>query len=374
MPVHEPGGVDPPRVLIAELTHRCPLHCPYCSNPLALIGRSAELETGEWRSVIDQAAALGVVQIQFSGGEPLARPDLEAMIATAVANGIYPFLSTGGTLATPARLRSLREAGLVALQVSLQSSDPDENDRFAGASSFERKRAAVAAARALDLHVTLNVVIHRGNVARIEEMLALARAWDVQRIELAHVQHLGWAFLNREALLVDDAALARAAEAVARARAAARVPEIAHVLPDYAQDLPKPCLDGWGRVRLTVAPDGAALPCQAARDIPGLTFPSVRASTLRDIWNDAPVFRRFRGTEWMPDPCRGCPRRTIDFGGCRCQAWLVTGDPAATDPVCRHSPHHHRILEARARARADAPLVFRGPARIAAEVAAGSRP
>jgi pyrroloquinoline quinone biosynthesis protein E len=346
---------------LAELTYRCPLKCPYCSNPLELKRYRDELDTAGWRRVLAEAAALGVVQVHFSGGEPLVRRDLPELVECARGLDLYTHLSTGGTLADDATLQRLRNAGLDAVQISLLDARPAENDWLAGLASFDKKRRAVAGARRLEFPVTLNVVLHRHNLDRIEEITDLAGDWRVNRLELAHVQYTGWAFRNRDALLPTRAQVERAAEVVgcARKRLAGRL-EIVHVLPDYFQPYPKACLHGWGRVFLTVAPDGAVLPCQTAREIPGLDFPNVRSATLAEIWFEAPVFQRFRGTDWMPEPCRSCDRRETDFGGCRCQAFLLAGDPAATDPVCRLSPMHEVVeLAVRESRREEALLQFR---------------
>src|SRR5439155_22919892 len=234
------------------------------------------------------------------------------------------------------------------------------NDRIAGAASFEQKASAVTAARSLGFHVTMNVVLHRHNLGHVEAIVARALEWGVPRLELAHVQYAGWAFRNRAGLLPEPGVVRRAAAEVERLRAEldGRL-EILHVLPDWYQDRPKACLSGWGRVHLTVAPDGTALPCAAARGMPGLEPPNVREHSLDEIWFDSAAFRRFRGTEWMPEPCRGCPRREIDFGGCRCQAWLVAGDPALADPVCGLAPHHERLLALRRAAQGPAPFTYR---------------
>ncbi len=341
--------MPPPRplALLAELTYRCPLQCPYCSNPLELGRYRNELDTATWQRVLTEAAQLGVVQVHFSGGEPLVRRDLAPLIRHAREQDLYCHLSTGATLATPAVLAGLREAGLDALQISLLDSRPEPNDQMAGIPSFDKKLRALEAARRLEFPITLNVVLHRHNLDRLEEILDLACRWDVDRVELAHVQYTGWAFRNRAALLPTREQVERAAAVVAetRSRLTGR-PEIVHVLPDYFQPYPKACLQGWGRVFLTVAPDGAVLPCQTAREIPGLEFPNVRDASLEAIWFEAPVFERFRGTDWLPEPCRSCTRREIDFGGCRCQAFLLTGDPAATDPVCQLSPLHSLVQQA----------------------------
>jgi pyrroloquinoline quinone biosynthesis protein E len=341
-----PPNPDParPYSLLAELTYRCPLACPYCSNPLKLRLDEKELDTRTWKRVLSEAADLGVIQVHFSGGEPLVRQDLSELVAHARRQTLYTHLITSGMGADERRLTQLREAGLDALQISLQDSRPGENDWLAGAPSFEQKRRAVETARRLDFPVTLNVVMHRHNLDAIEEIVELAVAWDVDRLELAHVQYTGWAFRNRAALLPRSEQVERAAQTVARAREwLGNRPEILHVLPDYFQQFPKACLNGWGRVFLTVAPDGVVLPCQSAREITGLEFPSARDASLSEIWFDAPVFQRFRGTGWMPEPCRSCERREIDFGGCRCQAFLLSGDAAATDPVCQLAPHHHLV-------------------------------
>ncbi|MBI3466678.1 MAG: pyrroloquinoline quinone biosynthesis protein PqqE [Planctomycetes bacterium] len=363
-----------PLALLAELTYRCPLKCPYCSNPLELVRYRQELDTATWQRVLAEAAQLGVVQVHFSGGEPLVRRDLPELVHEARQRDLYSHLSTGATLADEASLQRLRTAGLDALQISLQDARPAENDWLAGVPSFAKKRRAVEAAKRLELPITLNVVLHRHNLDHLEEIIELACQWRVDKLELAHVQYAGWAFRNRAALLPTRAQVERAAEMVARARTRqGEGPEIVHVLPDYFQQYPKACLHGWGRVFLTVAPDGAVLPCQTAREIPGLEFPNVRDDSLENIWFHAPVFQRFRGTDWMPEPCRSCERREIDFGGCRCQAFHLTGRASATDPVCSLSPDHDLIVAARARAAGpgEGPrFLYRGPLRPAG--AAGS--
>jgi pyrroloquinoline quinone biosynthesis protein E len=344
-----------PYSLLAELTYRCPLKCPYCSNPLELQRYTNELDTATWKRVLAEAAGLGIVQVHFSGGEPLVRKDLAELVEEARRLDLYSHLSTSAIGADESRLTALREAGLDAIQISLQDTRGPENDWLAGMPSFDRKCQAVQTARRVGFPVTLNVVLHRHNLERIDEVLELAEQWDVDRLELAHVQYTGWAFRNRAALLPTPAQVEHAAEVVAQARERlGDRPKILHVLPDYFQQFPKACLNGWGRVFLTVAPDGAVLPCQTAREIPGLEFPRVQEQSLEDIWFHAPVFQKFRGTDWMPEPCRSCDRREIDFGGCRCQAFLLTGDPAATDPVCHLSPLHHLVDEAVSEAAGDA--------------------
>ncbi|MDC0936746.1 pyrroloquinoline quinone biosynthesis protein PqqE [Pirellulales bacterium] len=340
-----------PLALLAELTYRCPLQCPFCSNPLELARFRDELDTSTWKRVLSEASELGVAHVHFSGGEPLLRRDLVELVRTAHEQNLYSNLSTGATSATPDKLSQLRAAGLDALQISLLDSDSAANDWLTGASSFDKKRAAVMAARDLDFPITLNVVLHRLNLDRLQEIIDLAAEWRVDRLELAHTQYTGWAFRNRARLLPTRDQVDRAVKLVAAAeiKFAGRL-QILHVLPDYFQEFPKACLNGWGSTFLTVAPDGAVLPCQTAREIPNLSFPTVHDKSLEQIWLNDPVFQRFRGCDWMPEPCRSCDRREQDFGGCRCQAFLMTGDPAVTDPVCQFSPEHHLIEQALAEA------------------------
>jgi len=345
---------DPPRpyTLVAELSYRCPLHCPYCSNPVAIRGERwrDELETEHWTRVFREARALGVLQLALTGGEPMVRRDLDELVAAGRDAGLYSTLVTAGTLLTPARAARLKEAGLDHVQVSIQSPDPEENDLIAGVRSFEKKLAAARTARELGFPLTINCVLHRRNLDRIEDLLRLAEELDAQRLELANTQYYGWAALNQQALLPTRAQLERGEEAVRRfrERVGPRI-TVLWVLPDYFEDLPKPCVGGWGRTTILIAPNGEALPCHAASTIPGLEFPDVREHSLDWIWHEADAFRRFRGTDWMQEPCRSCPlgRQEEDFGGCRCQALRLTGDAAATDPVCRFSPHHDRVVAAR---------------------------
>ncbi len=351
-----------PLALLAEVTYRCPLQCPYCSNPLELGRYRKELDTSTWVRVFREAAELGVVQLHLSGGEPLVRRDIMELVQEASRAGLYTNMSTGATVVDDRKLEQLREAGLDHLQVSLLDTEPESNDRLAGAASFDRKRQAVLGAKRLGFPVTLNVVLHRQNLDRIAEVIAIAQEWKVNRLELAHTQYTGWAFRNRAALMPTRKQLERAHEVVERARAAGTGGvDVLHVLPDYYFDqYPKACLQGWGMVSMSVAPDGFVLPCQTAREIPGLEFPNVSEYSLEQIWTGAPVFKRFRGTDWMPEPCRSCDKKEVDFGGCRCQAFLMTGDVNATDPVCQLSPQHHLVDEALKEAEQDAPpLHFR---------------
>ena len=335
----------PPLAILAELTHRCPLACLYCSNPLELERTAAELDTDSWRDVLRQAAALGVLHVHFSGGEPLARRDLEALVACAVEAGLYTNLITSGAPMDEARVAALAAAGLDHVQLSIQDTDDEAGDRIAGrAGAQRRKREAARLVRGAGMPLTVNAVLHRDNLPRLDAIVDYAVELGARRIELAHVQHHGWGLLNRAALLPSAAQVVEAGEVVAaaRARLAGRV-AIDYVPPDYFARRPKACMGGWGRRFMNVTPSGKALPCHAAESIPGLEFDDVRARPLAEIWADSAAFNRFRGVDWMPEPCRSCERATIDWGGCRCQALALTGDAAATDPACEFSPHRARL-------------------------------
>lgn len=326
----------PPMALVAELTHRCPLACPYCSNPLALARGSAELGGDEWRRVFDEAAALGVLQLHLTGGEPMARRDLLPLAAHAAEAGLYVNLITSGVLLGAAEAAALAAAGVAHVQISFQDSRAAENDAggdFRG--GFARKLAAAAAVRGAGMALTANFVVHRGNAGRAGEMIALGRTMGAGRVEIAHVQYHGWALRNRAALLPSRDQVAAVSAAVAAAGAGC---PIDYVLPDYYAERPKACMGGWGRTTIVVTPEGRILPCHAAAALP-LDFSSVREGTLADAWTGAP-FARFRGTAWMPEPCRGCPERERDWGGCRCQAFALVGDMGATDPACALAPGH----------------------------------
>jgi PqqA peptide cyclase len=339
-------AVDRPFGLLAELTYGCPLHCPYCSNPLELAAYRDELPTAEWQRVVTEARELGVLQLHLSGGEPLLRRDLDAIVRTAAELGLYTNLITSALGLTPRRAGQLRAAGLDHVQISVQADEPALSDRLAGTPSFTRKLAAARLVKTLGWPLTLNVVLHRQNLDRVDRILDLAEELGADRVELANTQYYGWALRNRAALLPSREQVARA-EAVARAartRLAGRM-EIVYVLPDYHSRYPKPCMGGWGRRQLTVAPNGDVLPCPTAHDLP-LPRASVREHSLAWIWDESPLFRRFRGTDWMPEPCRSCDRRELDFGGCRCQAFALTGDAARTDPVCHLAPDHGLVAEA----------------------------
>jgi pyrroloquinoline quinone biosynthesis protein E len=359
-----PKGVtiDPPLALLAELTHRCPLRCPYCSNPLELSRASAELDTETWKRVLGEAAALGVLQVHFSGGEPLARRDLAEVVGHAARVGLYGNLITSGIGLDADRLAQLVEAGLEHVQLSLQDADPAFGDRIAGFLGAQQAKHRVARlVREAGLPLTVNAVVHRHNLDRLQEIIDLAVALRADRLEVAHVQYYGWALANRAALLPGRRQLETATMTVeaARLRLAGRL-VIDYVVPDYYAQRPKACMGGWGRRFLNVTPAGKVLPCHAAETLPGLDFPTVVQASLSDIWYRAPGFERFRGIGWMAEPCRSCDRREIDWGGCRCQACALTGDAARTDPACALSPDRQLLVAARSEAEGAAPaFVYR---------------
>ncbi|HXJ19840.1 MAG TPA: pyrroloquinoline quinone biosynthesis protein PqqE [Polyangia bacterium] len=344
-------GAPRPYTLIAELTYRCPLGCAYCSNPLELAQAANELSTEDWARVFAEAAALGILQLNLTGGEPLVRGDLEALVGAARARDLYVNLITSGIPADADRLRRLAAAGLDSLQLSVQDVDPEGAAWIAGRADAEAKLATAAAVREIGLPLTLNVVLHRGNIARVPELVELAERLGAIRLELANTQSLGWALVNRDALLPSAGEIERARQdaAAARERLRGRM-EILFVRPDYHAERPRACMDGWARRYLLVAPDGVALPCHQARSIKTLTWENVRDRPLAAIWEDGPGFQAFRGEAWMPEPCRSCDERAADFGGCRCQAFALLGDAAATDPACALSPHHDLVVQARSRA------------------------
>jgi pyrroloquinoline quinone biosynthesis protein E len=337
--------MDRPFGLLAELTYSCPLSCPYCSNPLNLADYRDELATAEWQRVLVEAQELGVLQCHLSGGEPLLRRDLVELVNSANELGMYTNLITSALGLSRRRAEQLRAAGLDHVQISIQADEPAVSDRIAGISSFERKIEAARVVKELGWPLTVNVVLHRQNIDRVADILRLAEELEADRIELANTQYYGWGLRNRDALLPSKAQLERAEAVVraARVRLAGRI-DVIYVLPDYYSQYPKPCMGGWAKRQLTVAPNGDALPCPAAHALP-LPRASVREDSLARIWTESPLFQRFRGTDWMPDPCRSCYRREVDFGGCRCQAFQLTGDAARTDPVCHLSPDHAIVAE-----------------------------
>jgi pyrroloquinoline quinone biosynthesis protein E len=332
--------------LLAELTYRCPLHCPYCSNPLNLAAYQDELTLEEWMRVFTEARDLGVLQLHLSGGEPIQRHDLLELISRARALGFYTNLITSALSLTAAKAEQLKAAGLDHVQISIQAADPLLSNRIAGTRSYQQKVAAARVVKALGFPLTLNVVLHRHNIDQIAAILALAEELSADRVELANTQYYGWALHNRAALLPTREQFQQA-EPIVRA-ACERLKgkmQVIYVLPDYYSQYPKPCMGGWGRRQLTVAPNGDVLPCPAAAQILDLPIENVRYHSLSWIWDESASFNRFRGTDWMPEPCHSCPRQTIDFGGCRCQAFQLTGNAAATDPVCHLSPDHALVTD-----------------------------
>lgn len=338
----------PPMGLIAELTHRCPLQCPYCANPMELHRASAELDTATWQRVLTEAAALGVLQLHLSGGEPTARNDLVELVGTAAELGLYSNLITSGVRLDGRIMDRLAKAGLDHVQISFQDSLVDNADRIGGfAGGHTRKLAAARAVKQAGLALTINFVVHRQNVERVPQMLELAAALGAGRVEIAHVQYHGWALQNREALLPNREELDSATAAVDAARERFKgILLVDYVVPDYYAARPKSCMGGWGRRLMTITPAGKALPCHVAESLPNLDFPSVREDSLNTIWYRSSAFARFRGTDWMAEPCQSCDRREIDWGGCRCQAYALTGDATRTDPACGKSPDHAVMLDA----------------------------
>jgi pyrroloquinoline quinone biosynthesis protein E len=343
-----------PLALIAEVTHRCPLHCVYCSNPLQLASASAELSTADWVSVLQQCGKLGMLHAHFTGGEPLARPDLTELIVAARAAGLYTNLITSGIGLTDQRLQALVDAGLDHIQISFQDSREGAANWIAGAKAHAHKIELSRSIRQHKIAFTVNLVVHRQNLDHLEEMIGFIEQLQPERVEIAHTQYYGWALINRAALMPTRAQLEKAVEIVAAAekRFAGRI-RIDSVVPDYYAKFPKACMGGWGQRLMLINPTGRVLPCHAAEIIPGLEFENVKEKTLQWIWRESSSFQRFRGEAWMSEPCRSCDRRAQDFGGCRCQALLLTGDPTVTDPACSLAPTHHLIESAVAEANAD---------------------
>ncbi len=346
-----------PLALIAEITHRCPLHCVYCSNPLELTSRKEELATADWLRVFDEAAALGVLHLHLTGGEPLARPDLTELIEGARKSRLYTNLITSGIGLSRERLGQLVEAGLDHIQLSFQDSSEDQANWIAGARAQAHKIELAGWIRESQIGesqigerriaFTVNLVVHRQNIDHLDRMITALEALHPDRMEIAHAQYYGWALQNRSALLPTRAQLDRAVAVVAAAEERLRGKvRIDSVIPDYHARFPKACMGGWGRQLMLIDPAGRALPCHAAGVIPGMRFDNVREHTLDWIWQSSEAFQKFRGEDWMPEPCRSCDRRELDFGGCRCQAFLLTGDASATDPVCELAPLHHLIEDA----------------------------
>ncbi|HEY5717638.1 MAG TPA: pyrroloquinoline quinone biosynthesis protein PqqE [Motiliproteus sp.] len=357
-------GVSNPLWLLAELTYRCPLQCSYCANPVDLRYGATELTTDEWVGVFEQSRALGAAQLGFSGGEPLVRQDLETLIREGRQLGYYTNLITSGIGLNEARIDAFREAGLDHIQVSFQASDEELNNRIAGSrKAFAQKLAMARAVKAAGYPMVLNFVIHRQNIEQIDRIIELSIELQADYVELATAQYYGWALVNRDHLLPTREQLQRA-EAITnqyRSELNGSGPKLIFVTPDYYEERPKGCMNGWGNLFLTITPDGTALPCHSARELP-IAFPNVRDSSVESIWYRSHGFNHFRGYEWMKEPCRSCSEKEKDFGGCRCQAFAMTGDAANADPVCSKSPHHHLIETARERAEqgvSAAPLLLR---------------
>ncbi|HTS06618.1 MAG TPA: pyrroloquinoline quinone biosynthesis protein PqqE [Candidatus Eisenbacteria bacterium] len=339
--------VSGPLALIAELTHRCPLHCVYCSNPVQLADVQSELSTDEWKNLFAQAGSLGMLHAHFTGGEPLARTDLVELIAAARKAGLYTNLITSGIGLNEQRLQDLVDAGLDHIQISFQDSREEPANWIAGAKAHQHKIELSRAIRKYKIAFTVNLVVHRQNLDHLEEMIALIEQLHPERMEIAHTQYYGWALANRAALLPTRAQLEKAVAIIAEAeqRLAGKI-RIDSVVPDYYAKYPKACMGGWGKRLLLINPAGKVLPCHAAEVLPGLSFENVREKTLDWIWQESASFLKFRGEEWMPEPCRSCERRSEDFGGCRCQAFLLTADENATDPACSLAPAHHIVESA----------------------------
>jgi pyrroloquinoline quinone biosynthesis protein E len=340
-----------PYTLVAELTYRCPLRCAYCSNPTDWTRHADALTTDDWLRVFREAEALGVVQLNLTGGEPLLRDDLERLVEGARQLDLYTNLITSGIPLARERLARLKDLGLDNVQVSIQDVTQTSSDRIAGVRAFDRKLEVARWVKELGFPLTLNVVLHRENLGRVAEVIALAESLAADRLELANTQYLGWALVNRRTLLPTREQLdaAREVARAARRRLQGRM-EVLFVTPDYYAEFPKACMDGWGQRFLIVAPDGLVLPCHAAHALPGLTFDNARTRSLEDIWRQSSAFGAFRGEAWMPEPCRSCDRRAVDFGGCRCQAYQLTGDATATDPACSLAPAHALVEVARVEA------------------------
>jgi pyrroloquinoline quinone biosynthesis protein E len=358
------GTPGPPLWLLLELTYRCPLHCAFCYNPTEIARSGAELDTEDWLRVLREARSLGAVQLGLSGGEPLVRDDLEIIVAEAHLLGFYINLITSGVGLNETRIAALKAAGLDHIQLSFQDSSREVNDFLSSTRTFELKSKVAALIKQYDYPMVLNVVLHRLNIDHVEEILNMADRLGAEYVELANTQYYGWAWHNRAQLMPSRAQVERAEATTRRFRERVGRPmRVFFVVPDYFERRPKACMNGLGSIFLTVTPDGTALPCQAARMLPGLEFPNVRSASVAQIWFDSSGFNHFRGDSWMKEPCRSCPEKARDFGGCRCQAYLLTGDAANADPVCDLSPYHHLVTEAVAHAEQprveEKPMVFR---------------
>lgn len=334
----------PPLWLLAELTYRCPLQCPYCSNPVEIAKYNDELSAEDWIRVMRQARKMGAAQLGFSGGEPLVRRDLEELIAEARSLGYYTNLITSGVGMDEKRVKTFKEAGLDHIQISFQASDEELNNYLGGTRSFQHKQEMARVVKEHEYPMVLNIVLHRKNIDQIRDILDMTVALNADYVELASTQYYGWSRVNIEQLLPTREQLARAEKTAREYQEKMKDKmKIIYVIPDYFENRPKACMNGWGSIFLTIAPDGSALPCHAAAQLPGLEFPNVRDHSVPQIWNDSDAFNQFRGFDWMKEPCRSCPEKEKDFGGCRCQAYMLTGDAANADPVCDKSPHHQQL-------------------------------
>jgi pyrroloquinoline quinone biosynthesis protein E len=367
----ERAGIAPPLWLLAELTYRCPLHCAFCYNPVNYAAQRDELSTDEWLRVLREARALGAAQLGFSGGEPLMRDDLEELVREARQLGFYTNLITSGVGLTDKRLAVLKDNGLDHIQLSFQDSTQELNDFLSSTKTFDLKNRVARSIKAHGFPMVLNCVLHRYNLPHVDKIIDMALAMGAEYLELANTQYYGWAHTNRAQLMPTEAQLRDAEAVVERYRKEiGNRCKIFFVVPDYYETRPKRCMNGWGSVFLGVAPDGAALPCHSARSLPGLSFPNVRDVPIEQIWYDSDAFNRFRGFDWMKEPCRSCEEKTRDLGGCRCQAYLLTQDPANADPVCDKAPHHEAVVrvvrEAAQRGAAlaadEQPVIFRNDA------------
>ena len=358
--------ITPPRWLLAELTYKCPLQCPYCSNPLDYSKHNSEITTEDWKRVLSQARKMGAVQLGFSGGEPLTRQDLPELVEHARQLGYYSNLITSGYGLTEEKIIRLKEAGLDHIQLSIQASSQELNDHIAGTESYENKKVVAHLIKKHSYPMVLCVVIHRENIHQMQQILEMAEELGADYVELANTQYYGWAHKNRDQLMPTQEQYEKA-ETIAQAykeRVEGKM-KIYYVIPDFHENRPKACMNGWGTTFLTIAPDGVALPCHSARELPDLDCPNVNDFSIEQIWNESKAFNFFRGYEWMKEPCRSCDEKEKDFGGCRCQAYLLTGDMYNADPVCSKSPEHHVIVNAIDSARSCAlsnnekPLIFR---------------
>lgn len=360
------NAAGPPLWLLAELTYRCPLHCVFCYNPVRYALVKNELSTAQWVDVMTQARKLGAAQLGFSGGEPLLRDDLEELVQEAHRLGYYTNLITSGVGLNVTRAQRLKDAGLDHVQLSFQDSTRELNDFLSHTKTFELKQKVARIIKANDWPMVVNCVLHRHNLPHVRKIIDMAVALKAEYLELANTQYYGWAWINRDHLMPTREALLDAEAEVQRFRQEQAASgdtscRVLFVVPDYFENRPKACMNGWGSVFLSVAPDGLAMPCHNARDLPGLKLPNVIETPLADIWQRSHAFNAFRGDEWMQAPCRSCPDRHKDFGGCRCQAFLITGDASATDPVCDKSPHHDKVVQLinRAPQKRHIPIVFR---------------